>query len=148
LEVRTAGGALKKKSRIVSEGADLYEYSNGLGEYRNGFVVSRIDGRDDSVEFINGIRIYAGDVVGAIDEDQLRRIQIRETILSHLQRERQLFHMGIKVLSLFFIDEVSNYRKYDDAGQPVNGRYAEMFEEEYEDILSGWQFTPGEEDYE
>lgn len=147
-EVRTAGGALKKKSRIVSEGADLYEYSNGLEEYRNGFVVSRIDGRDDSVEFINGIRIYAGDVVGAIDEDQLRRIQIRETILSHLQRERQLFHMGIKVLSLFFIDEVSNYRKYDDAGQPVNGRYAEMFEEEYEDILSGWQFTPGEEDYE
>ena len=147
-EVRTAGGALKKKSRIVSEGVDLYDYSNGLEEYRNGFVVSRIDGRDDSVEFINGIRIYAGDVVGAIDEDQLRRIQIRETILSHLQRERQLFHMGIKVLSLFFIDEVSNYRKYDDAGQPVNGRYAEMFEEEYEDILSGWQFTPGEEDYE
>lgn len=147
-EVRTAGGALKKKSRIVSEGADLYDYSNGLEEYRNGFVVSRIDGRDDSVEFINGIRIYAGDVVGAIDEDQLRRIQIRETILSHLQRERQLFHMGIKVLSLFFIDEVSNYRKYDDAGQPVNGRYAEMFEEEYEDILSGWQSAPGEEDYE
>ena len=147
-EVRTAGGALKKKSRIVSEGADLYDYSNGLEEYRNGFVVSRIDGRDDSVEFINGIRIYAGDVVGAIDEDQLRRIQIRETILSHLQRERKLFHMGIKVLSLFFIDEVSNYRKYDDAGQPVNGRYAEMFEEEYEDILSGWQSAPGEEDYE
>ena len=146
-EVKTAGGAVKKKSRIVSEGDNLYDYSNGLEEYKNGFVVSSIDGRDDSVEFINGIKIYAGDVVGAVDEDQLRRIQIRETILSHLQRERQLFYKGIKVLSLFFIDEVAKYREYDAANQPMNGKYATMFEEEYEDILSNWQLTLGEDDY-
>lgn len=146
-EVKTAGGAVKKKSRIVAEGDNLYDYSNSLEEYKNGFVVSRIDGRDDSVEFINGIKICAGDVVGAVDEDQLRRIQIRETILSHLQRERQLFYKGIKVLSLFFIDEVANYREYDAADQPRNGKYAAMFEEEYEDVLNNWQMTLGEDDY-
>lgn len=146
-EVKMASGAPKKKSRIVTEGDNLYDYSNGLEEYKNGFVVSRIDGRDDSAEFINGIKIYAGDVVGAVDEDQLRRIQIRETILSHLQRERQLFYKGIKVLSLFFIDEVANYREYDAANQPVNGKYAVMFEEEYEDILNNMQLSLGEDDY-
>lgn len=146
-EVKMASGAPKKKSRIVTEGDNLYDYSNGLEEYKNGFVVSHIDGRDDSVEFINGIKIYAGDVVGAVDEDQLRRIQIRETILSHLQRERQLFYKGIKVLSLFFIDEVANYREYDAANQPVNGKYAVMFEEEYEDILNNMQLSLGEDDY-
>ncbi len=146
-EVKMAGGITRKKSRIVKEQDNLYDYSNGLEEYKNGFVVSRIDGRDDSVEFINGIKIYAGDVRGAVDEDQLRRIQIRETILSHLQRERQLFYKGIKVLSLFFIDEVANYREYDAANQPVNGRYAVMFEEEYEDILNNMHRSPGEDDY-
>ena len=146
-EMKMASGATKKKSKVVNEGDNLYDYSNGLKEYKNGFVVSHIDGRDDSVEFINGIKIYAGDVMGAVDEDQLRRIQIRETILSHLQRERQLFYKGIKVLSLFFIDEVANYREYDAANQPMNGKYAKMFEEEYEDILSNWQLTLGEDDY-
>ena len=146
-EVKMASGAPKKKNKIVTEGDNLYDYSNGLEEYKNGFVVSHIDGRDDSVEFINGIKIYAGDVVGAVDEDQLRRIQIRETILSHLQRERQLFYKGIKVLSLFFIDEVANYREYDAANQPVNGKYAVMFEEEYEDILNNMQLSLGEDDY-
>ncbi len=146
-EMKMAGGATKKKSKIVKEGDNLYDYSNGLEEYKNGFVVSHIDGRDDSVEFINGIKIYAGDVIGAVDEDQLRRIQIRETILSHLQKERQLFYKGIKVLSLFFIDEVVNYREYDDANQPVNGKYAVMFEEEYKDILNNMQLSLGEDDY-
>ena len=77
----------------------------------------------------------------------MRRIQIRETILSHIQRERQLFYKGIKVLSLFFIDEVANYREYDAAGQPVNGKYATMFEEEYEDIIGQMQIGFGEDDY-
>lgn len=146
-EVKMASGVTRKKSRIVKERDNLYEYSNGLEEYKNGFVVSHIDGRDDSVEFINGIKIYAGDVMGAVDEDQLRRIQIRETILSHLQRERQLFYKGIKVLSLFFIDEVANYREYDAANQPVNGKYATMFEEEYEDILNNMQLSLGGDDH-
>ena len=146
-EVKLANGTTKKKSKIVEEGDNLYAYSNNLEEYKNGFVVSHIDGRDDSVEFINGIKIYAGDVVGAVDEDQLRRIQIRETILTHLQRERQLFYKGIKVLSLFFIDEVANYRKYDAANQPVNGKYADMFEEEYQDIIENMQHTSGDDEY-
>ena len=140
-EVKMASGAPKKKSRIVKIGDNLYDYSGGLEEYRNGFVVKQIDGRDDSVEFLNGIKIFAGDVIGAVDEDQLRRIQIRETILSHIQRERQLFYKGIKVLSLFFIDEVANYREYDAAGQPVNGKYASIFEEEYEDVIGTMQFA-------
>ena len=146
-EVKIASGTPKKKSRIVKIGDNLYDYSGGLEEYKNGFVVKQIDGRDDSVEFLNGIKIYAGDVIGAVDEDQLRRIQIRETILSHIQRERQLFYKGIKVLSLFFIDEVANYREYDAAGQPVNGKYARMFEEEYEDIISNMQHCIGEDEY-
>ena len=146
-EVKMAGGAPKKKSRIVKIGDNLYDYSGGLEEYRNGFVVKQIDGRDDSVEFVNGIKIFAGDVIGAVDEDQLRRIQIRETILSHIQRERQLFYKGIKVLSLFFIDEVANYREYDAAGQPVNGKYAAMFEEEYEDIIGSMQLAIGDDEY-
>ncbi len=145
-DVKQATGT-KPKSRIVKVGDNLYDYSNGLEEYKNGFVVKSIDGRDDSVEFLNGIKIFAGDVIGKVDEDQLRRIQIRETILSHIQRERQLFYKGIKVLSLFFIDEVANYREYDAAGQPVNGKYATMFEEEYEDIISGLQLSIGEDDY-
>ena len=146
-EVKMAGGAPKKKSRIVKIGDNLYDYSGGLEEYRNGFVVKQIDGRDDSVEFVNGIKIFAGDVIGAVDEDQLRRIQIRETILSHLQRECQLFYKGIKVLSLFFIDEVANYREYDAAGQPVNGKYAAMFEEEYKDIIGSMQLAIGDDEY-
>ena len=146
-EVKMASGAPKKKSRIVKIGDNLYDYSGGLEEYRNGFVVKQIDGRDDSVEFVNGIKIFAGDVIGAVDEDQLRRIQIRETILSHIQRERQLFYKGIKVLSLFFIDEVANYREYDAAGQPVNGKYAAMFEEEYEDIIGSMQLAIGDDEY-
>lgn len=146
-EIKMASGAPKKKSRIIKIGDNLYDYSGGLEEYRNGFVVKQIDGRDDSVEFINGIKIFAGDVIGAVDEDQLRRIQIRETILSHIQRERQLFYKGIKVLSLFFIDEVANYREYDAAGQPVNGKYAAMFEEEYEDIIGSMQLAIGDDEY-
>ena len=145
-DVKMAKGT-KPKSRIVREKDNLYDYSNGLEEYRDGYVVKHIDGRDNSVEFLNGIKLYAGDVIGKVDEDQLRRIQIRETILSHIQRERQLFYKGIKVLSLFFIDEVANYRIYDDAGQAVNGKYAAVFEEEYEGIVENLQLSIGEDDY-
>ena len=82
-----------------------------------------------------------------MDENQLRRIQIRETILSHIQRERQLFYKGIKVLSLFFIDEVAKYKVYDAVGQPGNGIYVEMFEEEYTDIVENLQLAIGEDEY-
>ena len=134
-------------TRTVSEGYNLYDNSGNMEEYKNGFVVSRIDGRDDSVAFINGIKIYAGDVIGKVSEDQLRRIQIRETILSHTERERELFNKEIKVLSLFFIDEVAKYRIYDETGQAQNGIYADMFEEEYNDIINNLQIRMGEDDY-
>lgn len=145
-DVKQANG-IKQKSRIMKIGDDLYNYSNELEEYREGFVITDIRGDKDYVEFKNGIKLYAGDVIGKIDGDQLRRIQIRETILTHIQRERQLFYKGIKVLSLFFIDEVANYHVYDDTGQPANGKYAMMFEEEYEEIISNLQLSIGEDDY-
>ena len=138
---------LRKKTATVGIGYNLYDNSGNLDEYKVGFVVKAIDGRDNSVEFLNGIKIFAGDVIGKVSEDQLRRIQIRETILSHIERERQLFHKGIKVLSLFFIDEVAKYKQYDEAGHPFNGIYADMFEEEYNDILSSMQREIGDEDY-
>ncbi len=146
-EVQSKSGPITKKSKIMRERDNLYVQSNGLEEYRNLWVIEHIDGRDNSVHFLNGITIYVGDVVGNVDEDQLRRIQIRETILSHIQRERQLYRKGIKVLSLFFIDEVANYREYDAAGQPKNGKYANMFEEEYADIVGNLQLAIGEDDY-
>ena len=138
---------IRKKTAKVGIGFNLYDNSGNLDEYKNGFVVKFIDGRDNSVEFLNGIKIFAGDVVGKVSEEQLRRIQIRETILSHIERERQLFHKGIKVLSLLFIDEVAKYKQYDEAGNPYNGIYAEMFEEEYNDIVGNMQREFGDEDY-
>ena len=138
---------IRKKTAKVGIGFNLYDNSGYLDEYKNGFVVKFIDGRDNSVEFLNGIKIYAGDVIGKVGEQQLRRIQIRETILSHIERERQLFHKGIKVLSLFFIDEVAKYKQYDEAGKPYNGIYADMFEEEYADVVGNLQLEFGDEDY-
>lgn len=138
---------VRKKSARVDLGFNLYEQSGGLDEYKNNFVVKNIDGRDNSVEFLNGIKIYAGDVIGKVSEEQLRRIQIRETILSHIDRERQLFHKGIKILSLFFIDEVAKYKQYDTAGNSFNGIYAQMFEEEYKDIVGHLQQGLDDDDY-
>ena len=138
---------IRKKSVKVGIGFNLYDNSGNLDEYKNGFVVKFIDGRDNSVEFLNGVKIYAGDIIGKVSEDQLRRIQIRETILSHIERERQLFYKGIKVLSLFFIDEVSKYKQYDESGHPYNGIYADMFEEEYQDIVGSLQLEIGDADY-
>ena len=138
---------IRKKTAKVGIGFNLYDNSGRLDEYKNSFVVKFIDGRDNSVEFLNGIKIYAGDVVGKVSEEQLRRIQIRETILSHIERERRLFRKGIKVLSLFFIDEVAKYRRYDGEGRPYNGIYADMFEEEYNDIVGNMQLELGDEEY-
>lgn len=138
---------IRNITRVVSEGYNLYDNSGHMEEYKQGFVVSRIDGRDDSIEFINGVKLYAGDVIGKVSEEQIRRIQIRETILSHIQRERELFYKGIKVLSLFFIDEVAKYKQYDSAGIAHNGIYADIFEEEYNDIINNLPIKFGEDDY-
>lgn len=126
--------------RTVSsaERFDLYAQSNGLDEYKDGWIVSEINGFDNTVTFLNGKKIEVGEVFGKINEDQERRLQIRETILSHLKRERQLYEKGIKVLSLFFIDEVSKYRLYDKDGTQKNGTYADMFEEEYKNAVKSY----------
>ncbi|MDD3939232.1 MAG: DEAD/DEAH box helicase family protein [Tissierellia bacterium] len=144
-EVKGAKG-VRKVSRIVREGFNLYEQSGELEEYK-GFTVSKISGLTNTVEFTNGVVISAGDVVGYVNEDHIRRIQIRETIKTHLERERELFYQGIKVLSLFFIDEVAKYKQYDKSGNAVNGEYADIFEEEYEEALKEWQLSIGDENY-
>jgi type III restriction enzyme len=150
-EAKGASG-IRKVTHKVTPGYNLYEHSKfdknseGLEEYK-GFTVTRIDGRTNTVYFENGVSITAGDVMGATDEDQIRRIQIRETIETHLERERQLFHQGIKVLSLFFIDEVAKYKQYDKDGNEKNGLYADMFEEEYRAAVENWQLRFGEDDY-
>lgn len=141
------GKTIRQVSRKVSEGFNLYDNSNGMEEYKDRYTITSIDGRDNSVQFANGIKIYAGDVIGEVNENQLRRIQIRETILSHIERERKLFYKGIKVLSLFFIDEVAHYRKYDESGNAEKGGFAKIFEEEYNDIINHFQPEFGEEEY-
>lgn len=145
-EVKGAS-TIRPKRLIVNEGYNLFPNSGELAEYKDGYIVRRIDGRDNSLEFVNGLKLYAGDVVGKVKEDYLRRIQIRETIISHFERERKLFYKGIKVLSLFFVDEVSKYKQYDTSGVAHNGEYADMFEEEYNAVLKNMQIKFGEEDY-
>lgn len=141
------GKTIRQVTRKVSEGFNLYDNSNGMEEYKDRYTITSIDGRDNSVQFLNGIKIFTGDVIGKVNENQLRRIQIRETILSHIERERKLFYKGIKVLSLFFIDEVAHYRKYDESGSAVKGGFAKIFEEEYNDIINHFQPEFGEEEY-
>ncbi len=138
---------VRQVSRTVNEGFNLYEQSGNLQEYHDGYTVSRIDARDDHIEFINGKKLFLGDIIGNIDEEQIRRIQIHETIVSHIEREKQLFRKGIKVLSLFFIDEVAKYKQYDESGKPVNGIYADMFEEEYKAVIENYQREFGDDNY-
>ena len=138
---------VRKVRRTVNEGYSLFHNSGELDEYKDGYIVLRIDGRDSSIEFTNGLKLFVGDVIGEVSKEQLRRIQIRETILSHIDREKQLFYKGIKVLSLFFIDEVAKYKQYDTAGQAINGEYADIFEEEYKEIVSDLMSKEGNTDY-
>lgn len=148
LEFNVKGvNGIKKATRIVNEGFSLYQQSGNLEEYK-GYTISRIDGRVGAnfVELSNGIKIEVGEVLGSkTDENQIRRIQIRETIESHLERERQLFYKGIKVLSLFFIDEVAKYKDYQEPDE--KGIYAHMFEEEYQRILDHYVGELGDDEY-
>lgn len=132
---KTGGGILRKTKTLVL-GDDIYAHSGELEAYHNGYKISEINARDDAgyVDFVNGIRIHEGEVIGETNPDDVRRIQIRETIMSHLETERKLFNKGIKVLSLFFIDEVAKYKKYDENGEQ-KGTYAKIFEEEFEKAI-------------
>ena len=127
--------SINRETRILGVGDDLYYVSQEMEQYK-GYTISEIDPLRGTVTFTNGEVIKAGDVVGDVSEKDMRRIQIRETILSHFEKEEKLFNMGIKCLSLFFIDEVAKYRQYDENGDEVLGEYGVMFEQEYISVLN------------
>ncbi len=128
--------SINRETRILGvDKGDLYRESNEMEQYK-GYTISEVDPINNRVVFTNGEIISVGDVVGDISEKDMRRIQIRETILSHFEKEEKLFNKGIKTLSLFFIDEVSKYRQYDEDGNKQLGEYGRMFEEEYLNILN------------
>ena len=130
---------VKQVTELVSDGFDIYQKSGQLEEYANNYRIESIDGYERSIRLLNGTVLYEGDVLGAVNEIVVRRAQIRETIKSHIEKERKLFKMGIKCLSLFFIDHVDNYRLYEAGGVTKNGIYADIFEEEYESIVNSMQ---------
>ena len=127
--------SINRETRVLGVGDDLYYISQEMEQYK-GYTISEIDPLQGSVTFTNGEVIRTGDVVGDVSEKDMRRIQIRETILSHFEKEEKLFNMGIKCLSLFFIDEVAKYRQYDEDGNEQLGEYGQMFEEEYLSVLN------------
>ena len=134
IDISRANG-IKRESHLLSVGDNLYVESNNLEAYRDIFITD-VNAIQGYVELSDGTRLFSGDVVGDVSEANLRRVQIRETIISHLGKEEKLFKKGIKCLSLFFIDEVANYRQYDESGEPILGPYGKMFEEEYKNILA------------
>ena len=129
-EVQQAN-SIKRVRKLLSEHDSLYALSNGMKQYE-GYVISNIDPRGKgTVTFTNGEVLHCADVVGDVTELYKRRLQIRETLLSHFEKEKELYAQGIKTLSLFFIDKVENYRKYNEDGTQELGEYGKIFEEEY-----------------
>lgn len=139
-------GSLKRTTRTFDELDNIYQASGELETYAHGYRILRIvpdqNGQTGYVEFDNHERIYRGQVANDSSEEDLRRIQIRETIASHLQKEETLFRQGIKCLSLFFIDEVAKYRVYDEDGSEGVGEYGRIFEEEYARAISDRTSVP------
>lgn len=133
LEVKRNGG-IRRESRKLAYGDDLFVVSE-LNQYK-GYVISDINPFRNTVTFLNGVTLYKGEVVGDVSELALQRVQIRETIRSHFEKERELFEKGIKTLSLFFIDEVAKYKSYDEQGNEVKGIFQQIFEEEYTNLLN------------
>jgi len=134
LEVQTAQG-IKRQVKRLSQGMNLHDISGGIEAYK-GLFIRDVDANRDIIELSNGDIIGAGEVTEDVAEDQKRRIQIREVIRAHLDKERELFAQGIKTLSLFFIDEVAKYRDYDR--EDTLGEYARVFEEEYDTVLADY----------
>ena len=126
---------VKRVVKNFQQGESIYAESGEMEQYKNDYFISSIDPLQNSITLGNGTTLYAGDAVGDVSEDDIRRIQIRETIASHFDKEEELFNKGIKTLSLFFIDEVAKYRQYDENGEPVLGEYGKVFEEEYQTEL-------------
>ena len=129
------GSGIKRETHLLNVGDSLYTASKGLEEYK-GISIAEVDPIRALVMFSNGDSLAAGEASGNVNEDDIRRIQIRETIISHFEKEEKLFDQGIKCLSLFFIDEVAKYRQYGDDGAVILGEYGRIFEEEYIAILN------------
>ena len=127
IEVQTASG-IKRQVKRLDMGANLHDVSNGIEAYK-GLFITEVDANRDVIELSNGDVVVAGQITEDVTEDVKRRIQIREVVRAHLDKERELFGQGIKVLSLFFIDEVAKYRDY--SREDTLGDYARIFEEEY-----------------
>lgn len=143
IETKTASGTIVRKTKTFGTGDSLREES-GLAEYE-GFTLSEINAKG-YVTFLNGVTLRRGEVTGDTNELTMQRVQIRETIKSHFEKERQLFKRGIKCLSLFFIDEVAKYKSYDEEGNEVKGVFQKIFEEEYARLVSE-EFHIWDEDY-
>lgn len=133
-EVKHSGG-IKRETHLLDVNDSLYSASNGLEEYK-GVSIAEIDPVRSMITFSNGAVLATGEASGNVNEDDIRRIQIRETIISHFEKEEKLFEQGIKCLSLFFIDEVAKYRQYSDDGEEILGQYGRIFEEEYTATLN------------
>lgn len=134
IDVNTADG-VKRKSVTAKVGDDLYDLSNQREIYKNGYILNGIDVSENLIELSNGETVFVGDTFGGLS-DEIMKVQIRKTVDEHFLKERKLKDKGIKVLSLFFIDRVANYRDYDADGIPVKGKFAEWFEEIYQEISS------------
>ena len=139
-EYQAKSGKISRIFKKLGEGDSLYYESNELEQYRD-FTISDIHVDQNNaafsfVEFSNGRKLYVKDIIGDVTAEHKARIQIRETIKAHFRKESALFHKGIKTLSLFFLDEVANYRQYNEDGEQVLGRYGEIFEEEYKLALN------------
>lgn len=129
-------GKVKRVAKTVKKGTDLAQLTGR--ELYEGFIIDEINcekGKEYITFSSNDVLIEKGEAYGDIDHDELKRVQIRKTIEEHLNKELKLTKEGIKVLSLFFIDRVSNYRDYDIEGNPTKGKYAIMFEEEYRKLM-------------
>ncbi|CAD0262017.1 Type III restriction protein res subunit [Pseudomonas veronii] len=134
-EQKLKSGEIKRVVRKLSKGDNLFSdgFSNELDQYR-GYVVADINANTDTLSFTNGVELFVGEASGDVNEETLRRIQIREAIKAHFDKELALFQQGVKVLTLFFIDEVAKYRDYSAADE--KGDYARIFEEEYRQYLN------------
>lgn len=135
IEVKQQNG-VARKTRIFGIGDNLYAASNNLQQYHDGYSIAEINVDTNTVRFLNDQVISVGEVIGDIAESDMRRIQIRQTIISHFEKEQVLFEKGIKTLSLFFIDEVAKYRQYGEDGEEILGEYGKLFEEEYTALLN------------
>lgn len=136
IDARLKNGSIKRKEVTVTSGADLLDakYSGGRDVY-DGYIIEDIycEQGNEYISFTSKPDILKlGQALGEVDPDEFKRLQIRKTIEEHLDKEMRLRPQGIKVLSLFFIDKVANYRWYDEDGNPKKGKFALMFEEEYD----------------